>query len=156
MSGLMNKNEGVLKAARGDTIPECNIHMNDVEVERLFMGNGSAPRSFGDRRKCTERHRKFPAIHPLAIKTGLKDMLIIAEATAAESTMKLLRGSVSFSVGYIRAITRTNRWRNVTQTMDDGPAKQLCPARETRAVGEQPDPKQEDPKQEAETAGEEP
>lgn len=90
-----------MKAARGDTITKCNVHMNDVEVERLFTGDGPASRSLGDHRKCTERHQKFATIYPLAVKTGLKDMLVIAEAMAAESMMKLLQGPVSFSVGTI-------------------------------------------------------
>jgi hypothetical protein len=92
--------------------------MNNVKVERLFTIDCLSPRSFRNRRKGTKRDRELAAIHPLTIEAGLKDMLVIAEPTAAEGTMKLFRSPVSFSVGAIRTITWTNRWRNGTGTMD--------------------------------------
>jgi hypothetical protein len=92
--------------------------MNNVEVERLFTIDGLSPRSFWNRREGTERDWELAAFNPLTIETGLKDMLVIAETTAAEGTMKLFRRPVSFSVGAIRTITRTNRWRNGTGTMN--------------------------------------
>jgi len=92
--------------------------MNNVKVERLLTIGGLSPRSFRNRREGTERDWELAAINPLTIETGLKDMLVIAETTAAEGMMKLFRSPVSFSVGAIRTITWTNRWRNGTGTMN--------------------------------------
>jgi hypothetical protein len=92
--------------------------MNNVKVERLFTINGLASRSLRDHRESTERNRKLASIHPLAIEAGLKDMLVVAETTAAKGSMKLLRSPVSLSVGAIRTITWTNRWKNRTGTMN--------------------------------------
>jgi hypothetical protein len=58
-----------------------------------------------------------PPINPLAVKAGLYDMFVVAETMAAKSTMKFLQSPVSFSVGAIGPITRTNGWKNGTGTM---------------------------------------
>jgi hypothetical protein len=116
--GTVNENERVPEATRGDTVTEGNVDMNDVEVKGLFTVNGPAPRSLRDRRKRAERHWKFTAIHPLAIETGLKDMLVVTESTAAKSTMELFRSPVGFSVGSIGTIARTNRGKSGTRMMN--------------------------------------
>jgi hypothetical protein len=54
----------------------------------------------------------------LAIETGLKDMLVVTESTAAKSTMELFRSPVGFSVGSIGTIARTNRGKSGTRTMN--------------------------------------
>jgi hypothetical protein len=92
--------------------------MKNIKVERMFTIDGLSPRSFRNRREGTERDWELAAINSLTIEAGLKDMLVIAETTAAEGRMKLFRSPVSFSVGAIRTITRTNRWRNGTGTMN--------------------------------------
>jgi len=114
---MIDEDERVPEATCGYTIPKGNVNMNNVEVERLFTIDGLSPRSFWNRREGTERDWELAAFNPLTIETGLKDMLVIAETMAAEGTMKLFRRPVSFSVGAIRTITRTNRWRNGTGTM---------------------------------------
>ncbi len=92
--------------------------MNNIKVERMFTIDGLSPRSFRNRREGTERDWELAAINSLTIEAGLKDMLVIAETTAAKGTMKFFRSPVSFSVGAIRTITRTNWWRNGTGTMN--------------------------------------
>jgi len=88
MSGTLDEDERVSEATCGYTIPKGNVNMNNVKVERLFTIDGRSPRSFWNRREGTERDWELAAINPLTIKTGLKDMLVIAETTAAEGTMK--------------------------------------------------------------------
>ncbi len=46
--GTVNKNERVPEAARGDTVSEGNVDMNDVEVKGPFAVDGPAPRSLRD------------------------------------------------------------------------------------------------------------
>ncbi len=62
------------------------------------MIDGAATGSLWDCHVGALRKRKLPPIDPFAIKTGLKKMLVIAEMTASESTMKLLRSPVSFGI----------------------------------------------------------
>jgi hypothetical protein len=92
--------------------------MNNIQVERLFTIDSLSPRSFWNRCRGTKRDRELTTIHPLTIEAGLKDVLVIAEATAPEGTMELFRSPVSFSVRAIRAVTWTNRWRNGTRMID--------------------------------------
>jgi hypothetical protein len=117
-SGTVDEDKRVSETACGDTITKENVNMNNVKVERLFTVDGFSARSFRNRREGTKRDLELATIHPLTIEAGLKDMLVVAETATAEGTMKLFRGPVSFSVGAIRTIARTNRRRNGTGTMN--------------------------------------
>jgi hypothetical protein len=112
-----NKNETVAKAADQDAISKGNVHINKVQVEMMFLCQRATSRCLGNRGIRTQQHWKLPAINPLAIETCLNDMLVIAEATKAHSSMEFLRQPVSLSVGTVGLIAVMDGRRQRPQMM---------------------------------------
>jgi hypothetical protein len=98
VSSQINKNKSVTKAASRFAISKGDVHMDKVQVEIMFLWQSTTSRCLGNRGIGTQQHWEFSIIDPLPIKTCLNDMLVIAEAMAAHSSMEFLRRPASLSV----------------------------------------------------------
>ncbi len=104
-SGTVNKDESIAIAADCDTVPKCNVHVDNVKVKVHRMIKSATMLGLQNGGIRAKGGWKFTAINPFAVATDLKKMLIVAKLAAAHNTMELFRGPMSFGVGGVCSIT---------------------------------------------------
>jgi hypothetical protein len=64
--------------------------MDHIQEARIGAVNCTTTFCLGDCGVRAKSQRKFPTVNPMAVETGLKNVFVVTEPAASQSTMKFL------------------------------------------------------------------